>query len=156
RHGQELWRACVYRMSRVRLWDIWVPENKRATNVLANSVKKTGTRVPTVAFHRRARGSREHALRQVRSSKMKLASRLTMGAGVLALSTGVAAAAPAVVQNDLNLRAGPGVEFPVVAAMPAGTPIDVTRCQASWCRVAFNGTVGWASRAYLGLGGGAV
>jgi uncharacterized protein YraI len=73
---------------------------------------------------------------------------------VLALSTGFAAAAPAVVQNDLNLRAGPGVEFPVVAAMPSGAAVDVMGCQASWCQVAFGGTTGWASRAYLGLGGG--
>jgi uncharacterized protein YraI len=85
---------------------------------------------------------------------MTLMTKLMTGAGVLALSTGVAAAAPAVVDNDLNLRAGPGTEYPVVAAMPAGATVDVMGCEASWCRVAFNGTVGWASRAYIGAGGG--
>jgi len=85
---------------------------------------------------------------------MKLMCKLMTGAGMLALSSGFAAAAPAVVQNDVNLRAGPGVEFPVIAAMPAGARVDVTGCQGSWCQVAFNGTAGWASRAYMGLGGG--
>ena len=85
---------------------------------------------------------------------MTLMTKLMTGAGVLALSTGFAAAAPAVVANDLNLRAGPGTEYPVVAAMPSGATVDVLGCQASWCRVAHNGTVGWASRAYIGAGGG--
>ena len=49
---------------------------------------------------------------------MTLIGRLMTGAGVLALSTGFAAAAPAIVQNDLNLRAGPGTDYEVVAAMP--------------------------------------
>jgi len=85
---------------------------------------------------------------------MTLMGKLMTGAGVLALSTGFAAAAPAVVQNDLNLRSGPGIEYPVVAAMPSGATVDVMGCEAGWCRVGFNGTVGWASRAYMGLGGG--
>ena len=85
---------------------------------------------------------------------MTLMSKLMTGAGALALSTGFAAAAPAVVESDLNLRAGPGVEFPVVAAMPGGATVNVMGCQASWCQVAFGGTTGWASQAYLGMGGG--
>jgi uncharacterized protein YraI len=85
---------------------------------------------------------------------MRLMGKLMTGAGVLALSSGVAAAAPAVVQNDLNLRAGPGIEYPVVAAMPGGATVDVMGCEAGWCRVAYRGTMGWASRAYMGLGGG--
>jgi uncharacterized protein YraI len=85
---------------------------------------------------------------------MTLMSKMMAGAGVLALSNGVAAAAPAVVQNDLNLRAGPGTDYAVIAAMPAGSRVDVMGCEASWCRVAFGGTAGFASRAYLGLGAG--
>lgn len=84
---------------------------------------------------------------------MTLTSRLMIGAGLLALSTGFAAAAPATVQNDLNLRSGPGPDYDVIAAMPAGSTVNVMGCQASWCRVAFGGTVGFASRGYLGLGG---
>src|SRR5262249_6783071 len=97
---------------------------------------------------------RSDRFRQVRSSEMKLMSKLTTSAGLLALSTGFAAAAPAVVQQDLNLRAGPGPDYEVLAAMPAGTTVDVMGSQASWCQVAFGGTTGYASRGYLGLGGG--
>ena len=41
---------------------------------------------------------------------MTLMRNLMTSAGVLALSTGFAAAAPAVVESDVNLRAGPGPE----------------------------------------------
>lgn len=85
---------------------------------------------------------------------MRLMSKLMTGAGLLALSTGFAAAAPAVVQQDLNLRAGPGVDYAVIAAMPSGATVDVMGCEAGWCRVAFGGTTGFASRGYLGPGGG--
>ncbi len=78
---------------------------------------------------------------------------LTASAAVLALSTGFAAAAPAVVQNDLNLRSGPGTDYDVIAAMPAGSTVNVLGCQGGWCQVAFGGTAGFASRSYLGIGG---
>src|SRR5215472_14133453 len=87
-----------------------------------------------------------------RSSNMMLTKKLMAGACLLALSTGVAAAAPAVVQSDVNLRAGPGTEYEVITAMPGGATVDVRGCQASWCQVNFAGTVGFASRAFLGLG----
>src|SRR5215469_1625461 len=85
---------------------------------------------------------------------MKLMSKLMSGAGLLALSTGFAAAAPAVVQQDVNLRAGPGIDYDVITAMPSGATVDVMGCEAGWCRVAFGGATGFASRGYLGLGGG--
>jgi hypothetical protein len=58
------------------------------------------------------------------------------------------------VQSDVNLRSGPGTDYEVVAAMPAGATVDVMGCQGTWCQVNFAGTPGFASRAYLGLGGG--
>src|SRR6185312_15047298 len=84
---------------------------------------------------------------------MTFKSKLLTGAGLLVLSTGFALAAPAVVQESVNLRAGPGVEFPVITAMPEGAPIDVMSCEGTWCRVAFGRTVGFASREFLALGG---
>ena len=83
---------------------------------------------------------------------MMLTRKLMAGAGLVALSAGMAAAAPAVVQSDVNLRAGPGIEYEVIGAMPGGATVNVRRCEASWCRVNFAGTVGYASRAFLGLG----
>jgi hypothetical protein len=84
---------------------------------------------------------------------MTIKSKLLTGAGLLVLSTGFALAAPAVVQSPVNLRDGPGVGFPIIAAMPAGAPVDVMGCRGGWCRVAFGRTVGFASRDFLALGG---
>ncbi|OYU18955.1 MAG: hypothetical protein CFE34_07725 [Rhodobacteraceae bacterium PARR1] len=53
--------------------------------------------------------------------------------------------------TDLNLRAGPGVGYPIVGVIPANTAVEVAGCLAaeSWCRVALAGTEGWASGDYL-------
>jgi hypothetical protein len=80
---------------------------------------------------------------------MTLMRKLMTSAGVLALSTGFAAAAPAVVESDVNLRAGPGPDYAVIATLPAGATVNVMGCEASWCRVSFAGTSGFASRGYL-------
>lgn len=53
--------------------------------------------------------------------------------------------------TDLNLRAGPGVGYPIVGVIPANQPVEVAGClaEASWCRVTAAGTDGWASGDYL-------
>lgn len=76
---------------------------------------------------------------------------LAAGAALLA-GTGMASAAT--VENDLNLRAGPGTNYPVIGTMPAGAHVNVRNCNGSWCRVSFRGETGWASASYLGGGGG--
>lgn len=74
----------------------------------------------------------------------------------LALATGVAllaatgAASAATVTNDLNLRAGPGTDYPVIDTMPGGSHVSIRNCTGSWCRVNFRGQSGWASAGYLG------
>jgi uncharacterized protein YraI len=77
---------------------------------------------------------------------------IMLAAGVLALSAGAAAAAT--VTNDLNLRSGPGTGYGVITSMPAGAYVDVLDCSGSWCRVDWQGTVGYASASYLAGGGG--
>ena len=84
---------------------------------------------------------------------MTLKRKLLTSAGLLVVSTGFALAAPAVVQSAVNLRAGPGVDFPVITAMQAGAPVNVMGCGENWCRVAFAGTVGFADRDFLAPGG---
>jgi uncharacterized protein YraI len=80
---------------------------------------------------------------------------LTIAAAGLLLSAGIASAAT--VTNDLNLRSGPGTGYGVVGTMPAGAYVDVIGCGGSWCRVNWQGVVGYASASYLaGGGGGAV
>jgi len=78
-----------------------------------------------------------------------------LGAGAaLFVSTGAALALPATAETDLNVRSGPGTEFPVVAAIPAGQTVDVGNCAGSWCRVNFAGGAGFASRSYLSMARG--
>jgi uncharacterized protein YraI len=74
-------------------------------------------------------------------------------AACAALMAGTGIASAATVTNDLNLRAGPGTNYPVVDTMPAGAHVNIRNCAGSWCRVSFRGERGWASASYLGQGG---
>lgn len=78
---------------------------------------------------------------------------LMTSAGVLALTTGFAAAAPAIVQSSVNVRSGPGIDYDVIGALPGGATVNVMGCSGAWCQVNFGGTLGFASRGYLGIGG---
>ena len=82
-----------------------------------------------------------------------LMKQIVGAAAVLMLSAGVAAAAPAVVQTDLNARSGPGTGYPVVTTLPAGSTVDVLGCDGSWCRIDLGGGSAYASRRYLAVGG---
>jgi hypothetical protein len=80
---------------------------------------------------------------------------LLAGSAALVLSTGIAAAAPATARADLNVRSGPGTQYPVVGALQSGEPVDVGSCSGSWCQVSFSSGSGFANRSYLALAGGA-
>ncbi|WP_052341562.1 SH3 domain-containing protein [Salinarimonas rosea] len=71
-------------------------------------------------------------------------------AAATCLVAGAAWAYPAEVSRDLNLRAGPGTNYQVIATMPGGVVVDVEGCRGSWCRVDYRGRSGWASARYLG------
>lgn len=86
---------------------------------------------------------------------MTVPVRLLASAAALLFSTGLAAAAPAVADSDLNVRSGPGTQYAVIGVIPAGTAVNATGCSGSWCRVRHGGDAGWASSAYLDIGGGA-
>jgi uncharacterized protein YraI len=53
--------------------------------------------------------------------------------------------------GHLNVRSGPGFQYPVVAQMQQNVPAAVTGCiqDYSWCSVALGGVTGWASAPYL-------
>lgn len=85
---------------------------------------------------------------------MTFAMRAAATAAALMMSTGLALAAPATTRNDLNLRAGPGPNYPVIATMPAGSRVEVGGCTGSWCAVVWFGRQGYASASYLAMGGG--
>lgn len=79
---------------------------------------------------------------------------LLAGGAALILSTGIAAAAPATAESDVNMRSGPGPEYPVVGVLRAGETVDVAGCTGSWCRVRGPSGAGFASRNYLAMAGG--
>jgi uncharacterized protein YraI len=70
--------------------------------------------------------------------------------GVLATVTG-AQAYQAFATTALNVRTGPGTNYPVIAALSANQVVEVSGCNSSntWCQVAAANISGWASARYL-------
>jgi uncharacterized protein YraI len=79
---------------------------------------------------------------------------LLASGAVLLLSAGAAAAAPATVRTDLNVRSGPGTQYQVVGGVQSGETVDVAGCTGSWCQISFSGGTGYASANYLAMAGG--
>ena len=79
---------------------------------------------------------------------------LLAAASALVLSAGIASAAPAITQSSVNMRAGPGTQYPVVTSLPARVAVDVAGCSGSWCQVSWNGADGYVSANYLQMAGG--
>jgi len=75
---------------------------------------------------------------------------LAMLAGLLAGLAIPAAAEAAYTSGTVNLRAGPGTGYSVIAALPAGDFVSVGTCVPGWCSVATDGLRGWMSAAYIG------
>jgi uncharacterized protein YraI len=74
----------------------------------------------------------------------------------LATAAGFALSAAALAQQaqtmrTANVRAGPAAEFPLVATLAPGTPVNVDGCVAdyAWCDVDFGGGRGWVRAASL-------
>jgi uncharacterized protein YraI len=66
--------------------------------------------------------------------------------GLLLLAAcGIAGAQNAYTAKPMNVRAGPNREYPLVAQLDAGAPLDVNGCLSdwSWCDVSFDGNRGW-------------
>ena len=63
---------------------------------------------------------------------------------------------PATTTVDLNLRAGPGTGHKVIAVMPKGSQVSALteEPQNGFVRVRYGSREGWASTAYLAVGGG--
>lgn len=72
----------------------------------------------------------------------------------LILAAGVPAAfadTNATVTTDLNVRAGPGPQYPVLGVAPGGSTAALEGCieGSLWCRVNAGGVSGWAYSKYL-------
>jgi uncharacterized protein YraI len=64
---------------------------------------------------------------------------------------GVASAANAFATGNVNLRAGPSTDYPVVITVAVNAPVDLHGCLTgySWCDVSYSGARGWVSGKYL-------
>lgn len=71
------------------------------------------------------------------------------GAALLALVAlaGTADATPGYVVQGINMRAGPGVDYPWIASLPPGTQTEIFGCLDgfTWCDVAAVGARGWVA-----------
>lgn len=72
-----------------------------------------------------------------------------VGGGLLA--AGPALAITGFSTTHLNLRTGPGTQYPVVGVMERNVPSSITGCLSdySWCAINVAGVSGWASAEYL-------
>lgn len=63
----------------------------------------------------------------------------------------LAAQPVAVAIADVNLRAGPGTQYPAVAMIPYGDSVSLFGCMSgfTWCDVAWGNARGWVATAYL-------
>jgi uncharacterized protein YraI len=80
---------------------------------------------------------------------MRLLKRLFAGLVIVMGSAGLAFAYPASVTDDLNLRTGPGTQYPVITVIPGGAPVHVRSCSAGWCAVTYQALQGHVSQRYL-------
>jgi len=83
---------------------------------------------------------------------MLLARKLICSAALLALSSGLAAAAPATLERSAKVHSGPGIKYQVIATLRRGTVIDVSGCSGAWCEVAWRGRRGYVAHTVLAAG----
>lgn len=79
--------------------------------------------------------------------KLAAAAALAL-AGILTTVSG-AFAYEAYATTALNVRTGPGTNYPVIAALSANQVVEVGQCNGSWCQVTATNIRGWASSNYL-------
>ena len=81
-------------------------------------------------------------------------ARLAASATILtSLAIDLAAAKPATVASEVNLRKGPGTDSEIITLIPKGTMVEVGTCTNGWCQVSWNGQDGYSIATNLGMGG---
>src|SRR5262245_34408042 len=77
---------------------------------------------------------------------------LLVGAA-LALSLERAAADPALAVSDLNIRSGPGAQYPLAGRIPGGSTVEASNCGGGWCTVRWGRRSGYVNQSFLDFGG---
>jgi uncharacterized protein YraI len=82
---------------------------------------------------------------------MKKFTMLATAGALLALSGGAFAQSTAQATTELNVRAGPGSNYPVIGVLAAGQATTIKGCLANgkWCSIAEAGGEGWVYADYL-------
>jgi uncharacterized protein YraI len=84
---------------------------------------------------------------------MKFARLVSYTGASLILSATIAAAAPAFVLSNVNLRSGPATTNSVVVLIPAGSTVEATDCKDGWCTVTWQDKSGFAIQTALDTSG---
>jgi uncharacterized protein YraI len=84
---------------------------------------------------------------------MKFARLVSCTGASLILSATIAAAAPAFVLSNVNLRSGPATTNSVVVLIPAGATVEATDCKDGWCTVTWQDKSGFAIQTALDTSG---
>jgi len=83
---------------------------------------------------------------------MKIKRLMTVAACALLATPGAALAQQAVIANaDLNVRSGPGEDYPVVDRIAIDSELLLLGCMeaSEWCQVGYSDGEGWVSSDYL-------
>ena len=80
----------------------------------------------------------------MKSLRLGIVAALSLFAGTLG-----AFAEPATLTSHVNLRSGPGINYPATGKIPRNTLVDVGQCQGEWCQITAQGQSGWVSSQYL-------
>jgi uncharacterized protein YraI len=83
-------------------------------------------------------------------SSMKRLAWLVVSSLALAVPA-LAQAADGFVTGNVNLRAGPDPEYPLILTIPVGTPVNIQGCTSGWewCDVTTMGTRGWVAGTFI-------
>ena len=83
--------------------------------------------------------------------RWKLALAAAAGLAMTALTATAANAAPGYTTASVRLRAGPSAEYPTVARVRPGVPVQIFGCLNgwAWCDIAIGPDRGWAPGRYL-------
>jgi Uncharacterized protein with a bacterial SH3 domain homologue len=83
-------------------------------------------------------------------SSMKRLAWLVVSTVALAVPA-LAQAADGFVTGNVNLRAGPDAEYPLILTIPAGTPVNIQGCTNDWewCDVTTMGARGWVAGTFI-------
>lgn len=88
------------------------------------------------------------AIRNREIASMKIPVRSFLSLCLIGFSS-AAFAAPGLTISDVHMRAGRGVNSPVVTTVPGGSNVEVFDCQGAWCAASWGRYHGFISQAYL-------